>query len=111
MNREEFEEFPEIAELIDDGEVYFDNAQNEYVCIRQDDGGVEIALNLAWCIFKAKPKKSNDDCNNIGEILKSVLWHIEDCEIKLTSDRGDRWSGGQLEILEIIRKQLQELLK
>ena len=58
--REEFEKLDEIAILLYDGEVYFDESQQKYLCIRQDDGGVERALGLAWYAFQEQQKKIDD---------------------------------------------------
>ena len=55
--RKEFEKLPEIAILLSDGEVYFDESQKKYLCIRQDDGGVEMALWLAWYAYQEQQKK------------------------------------------------------
>ena len=109
--REEFEKLDEIKVLICDGEVYFDKTLQEYVCIRQDDGGVEKSLNLALRVFKRKYNGFGNAKTGLNNLLKTVLWHKEDCELKLTSDECDTWAGGQLEILEIIKKELEELLK
>jgi len=109
--REQFEKLDEIKVLICDGDVYFDEILQEYVCIRQDDGGIEKALNLALQVFKRKYNGFVDTNTHINGLLKTVLWHKEDCELKLTSDKCDLWAGGQLEILEIIKKELEELLK
>ena len=106
--REEFEKLDEIKALICDGDVYFDEISKEYVCIRQDDGGVEKALNLALQVFKRKHNGFIETNARINDLLKTVLWHKEDCELKLTSDECDQWAGGQLEILEIIKKELEE---
>lgn len=109
--REEFEKLPEIAELISDGEVYFDENLQEYICIRQDDGGVEMALNLSLSIFKKREENLSNLNKGAKDILDSVLWNIEDCEIRLAMNKHDSWCGGQIEILEIIKRKLEDLLK
>ena len=41
----------------------------------------------------------------------SVDWHIEDCELALSMNKNNVWSGGQLEILRVIKKRLEDMLK
>ena len=76
--REEFEKLDEIKVLICDGEVYFDKTLQEYVCIRQDDGGVEKSLNLALRVFKRKYNGFGNAKTGLNNLLKTVLWHKED---------------------------------
>ena len=41
----------------------------------------------------------------------SVDWYIEDCELALSMNKNNAWSGGQLEILRAIKKRLEDMLK
>lgn len=40
----------------------------------------------------------------IEDIITSIDWHIEDCELWLSMNKNDYWKGGQLEILKGIKK-------
>ena len=40
----------------------------------------------------------------IEDIITSIDWHIEDCELWLSMNKNDSWNGGQLEILKVIKK-------
>ena len=40
----------------------------------------------------------------IEDIITSIDWHIEDCELWLSMNKNDSWKGGQLEILKVIKK-------
>ena len=43
----------------------------------------------------------------IEDIITSIDWHIEDCELWLSMNKNDSWKGGQLEILKVIKKRLK----
>ena len=43
----------------------------------------------------------------IEDIITSIDWHIEDCELWLSMNKNDYWKGGQLEILKAIKKMLK----
>ena len=43
----------------------------------------------------------------IEDIITSIDWHIEDCELWLSMNKNDSWNGGQLEILKVIKKRLK----
>ena len=43
----------------------------------------------------------------IEDIITSIDWHIEDCELWLSMNKNDSWKGGQLEILKAIKKRLK----
>ena len=43
----------------------------------------------------------------IDDLITSIDWHIEDCELWLSMNKNDYWKGGQLEILKAIKKRLK----
>ena len=43
----------------------------------------------------------------VKELITSIDWHIEDCELWLSMNKNDSWKGGQLEILKAIKKRLK----
>ena len=93
--RKQFEALPEIAEILKDGEVLFDEENCVYYGIRQDDGGAGEALNLSFLIFKSQKER-------VCSILNSVDWHIEDCNISEQTEYTKAW----LEAMIFIRKEL-----
>ena len=44
----------------------------------------------------------------IDDIITSIDWHIEDCELWLSMNKNDSWKGGQLEILKAIKKRFSK---
>ena len=44
----------------------------------------------------------------IEDIITSIDWHIEDCELWLSMNKNDYWKGGQLEILKAIKKRFSK---
>ena len=44
----------------------------------------------------------------IEDIITSIDWHIEDCELWLSMNKNDSWKGGQLEILKAIKKRFSK---
>ena len=44
----------------------------------------------------------------IEDIITSIDWHIEDCELWLSMNKNDSWKGGQLEILKVIKKRFSK---
>ena len=45
---------------------------------------------------------------HIEDIITSIDWHIEDCELWLSMNKNDSWKGGQLEILKVIKKRFSK---
>ena len=99
--REQFEKLPEIAILLSDGEVYFDESQKKYLCIRQDDGGVERALGLAWYTYQEQQRK----IDSLEPIRKAILWHVEDSELYGINNDYDQ---GWYDCLKMISKYVLE---
>ena len=44
----------------------------------------------------------------IDDLITSIDWHIEDCELWLSMNKNDYWKGGQLEILKAIKKRFSK---
>ena len=44
----------------------------------------------------------------IDDLITSIDWHIEDCELWLSMNKNDSWKGGQLEILKAIKKRFSK---
>ena len=44
----------------------------------------------------------------IDDLITSIDWHIEDCELWLSTNKNDYWKGGQLEILKAIKKRFSK---
>ena len=62
-------------------------------------------LNNQNCIKQAEV---NDLKKRIEDIITSIDWHIEDCELWLSMNKNDSWKGGQLEILKAIKKRFSK---
>ena len=60
---------------------------------------------------KSQQTKIDELQARIDCLKGSVDWHIEDCELALSMNKNDVWSGGQLEILRAIKKRLEDMLK
>ena len=45
---------------------------------------------------------------HIDDLITSIDWHIEDCELWLSMNKNDSWKGGQLEILKAIKKRFSK---
>ena len=44
----------------------------------------------------------------IDDLITSIDWHIEDCELWLSMNKNDSWKGGQLEMLKAIKKRFSK---
>lgn len=73
------------------------------------------AWDLTGSAFEAGKESQQakiDELQTRIDCLKgSVDWHIEDCELALSMNKNDVWSGGQLEILRAIKKRLEDMVK
>ena len=62
--------------------------------------------------FKAGQQSRQAEIDNlqkrIEDIITSIDWHIEDCELWLSMNKNDSWKGGQLEILKAIKKRFSK---
>ena len=81
----------------------------------KDEYGLEFEPNYSKeteldckAAFKAgqqsKQAEIDDLKKRIEDIITSIDWHIEDCELWLSMNKNDSWKGGQLEILKAIKK-------
>ena len=61
--------------------------------------------------FEAGQQSRQSEVDNlkkrIDDLITSIDWHIEDCELWLSMNKNDSWKGGQLEILKGIKKMLK----
>ena len=72
--REKFEALPRIAKLIKQGEAFYCNKGNYYLCQDIDNSAIELALDVAWHAFQEQQKIINmQECgaNQIIEILNN----------------------------------------
>ena len=82
--------------------------EENYMVVSTDRTEAEDIYNLGQQSQQAKidELQARIDC-----LKGSVDWHIEDCELALSMNKNDVWSGGQLEILRAIKKRLEDMLK
>jgi len=57
---------------------------------------------------QSRQAEIDDLKKRIEDIITSIDWHIEDCELWLLMDKNDSWKGGQLEILKAIKKRFSK---
>ena len=80
----------------------------------KDEYGLEFEPNYSKeteldckAAFKAGQQSRKAEIDNlqkrIEDIITSIDWHIEDCELWLSMNKNDSWKGGQLEILKAIK--------
>ena len=62
--------------------------------------------------YEAGQRSKQDEVDElqkrIDDLITSIDWHIEDCELWLSMNKNDYWKGGQLEILKAIKKRLSK---
>ena len=67
---------------------------------------------LAKAFYEAGKQSRQAEIDNlkkrIEDIITSIDWHIEDCELWLSMNKNDSWKGGQLEILKAIKKRFSK---
>ena len=72
---------------------------------------VEINRQSFKSFYEAGQQSKQAEIENlkkrIEDIITSIDWHIEDCELWLSMNKNDSWKGGQLEILKAIKKRLK----
>ena len=72
---------------------------------------VEINRQSFKSFYEAGQQSKQVEIDNlqkrIEDIITSIDWHIEDCELWLSMNKNDSWKGGQLEILKAIKKRLK----
>lgn len=56
-NREKFEALPRVAKLIKQGEAFYCNKGNYYLCLDIDNSAIELALDIAWYAFQEQENK------------------------------------------------------
>ena len=64
----------------------------------------ELAKDFFEAGQQSKQAEIDDLKKRIEDIITSIDWHIEDCELWLSMNKNDSWKGGQLEILKAITK-------
>ena len=85
----------------------------------KDEYGLEFEPNYSKeteldckAAFKAGQQSKQAEIDNlkkrIEDIITSIDWHIEDCELWLSMNKNDSWKGGQLEILKAIKKRFSK---
>ena len=57
---------------------------------------------------QSRQAEIDDLKKRIEDIITSIDWHIEDCELWLSMNKNDSWKGGQLEILKAIKKRFSK---
>ena len=58
--------------------------------------------------YQSKQAEIDNLKKRIEDIITSIDWHIEDCELCLSMNKNDSWKGGQLEILKAIKKRFSK---
>ena len=85
----------------------------------KDEYGLEFEPNYSKeteldckAAFKAGQQSRQAEIDNlkkrIDDLIISIDWHIEDCELWLSMNKNDSWKGGQLEILKAIKKRFSK---
>ena len=85
----------------------------------KDEYGLEFEPNYSKeteldckAAFKAGQQYKQAEIDNlkkrIDDLITSIDWHIEDCELWLSMNKNDSWKGGQLEILKAIKKRFSK---
>ena len=85
----------------------------------KDEYGLEFEPNYSKeteldckAAFKAGQQSKQAEIDllqkRIEDIITSIDWHIEDCELWLSMNKNDYWKGGQLEILKAIKKRFSK---
>ena len=73
---------------------------------------VEINRQPFKSFYEAGQQSKQAEIDNlqkrIEDIITSIDWHIEDCELWLSMNKNDSWKGGQLEILKAIKKRFSK---
>ena len=57
---------------------------------------------------QSRQAEVNELQKRIDDLITSIDWHIEDCELWLSMNKNDSWKGGQLEILKAIKKRFSK---
>ena len=76
----------------------------------QEQGVFDVPYR-AFKYMQSQQAKIDELQARVDCLKGSVDWHIEDCELALSMNKNDVWSGGQLEILRAIKKRLEDMLK
>ena len=73
---------------------------------------VEINRQSFKSFYEAGQQSKQDEVDElqkrIDDLITSIDWHIEDCELWLSMNKNDYWKGGQLEILKAIKKRFSK---
>ena len=99
MNRPEFYKFYEAGQQSKQDEV--DELQKRIKELELINFDSELHFDAAKEHIDLLQKR-------IEDIITSIDWHIEDCELWLSMNKNDSWKGGQLEILKAIKKRFSK---
>lgn len=69
--RKQFEDLPEIEKLIKEGDTFYCDKGNWYLCRGIDNSAIDLALETAWYAFQEQQKK-------IDSLLDHVCGSFED---------------------------------
>ena len=70
--REQFEKLPEIANLIQEGDAFYCDKGEWYLCPNIDDSAIEMALDKAWYAFQEQQKR----IDAIKNLMDADVYHI-----------------------------------
>ena len=70
--REQFERLPEIANLMQEGNAFYCDKGEWYLCPNIDDSAIEMALDMAWYAFQEQQKK----IDAIKNLMDADVYHI-----------------------------------
>lgn len=99
MNRPEFYKFYEAGQQSVQAEI--DKLQKRVKELELINFDSELHFDAAKEYIDLLQKR-------IDDLITSIDWHIEDCELWLSMNKNDYWKGGQLEILKAIKKRFSK---
>ena len=82
----------------------FEYMQNQHKKIKE----LELINLNSELRFDASKECIDELQKRIDDLITSIDWHIEDCELWLSMNKNDYWKGGQLEILKAIKKRFSK---
>ncbi|MBQ0111515.1 MAG: hypothetical protein KBT03_00125 [Bacteroidales bacterium] len=71
--REQFEKLPEIANLIQEGNAFYCDKGDWYLCPNIDDSAIETALDMAWYTFQEVHKELLEQQKRIDTVSKYLV--------------------------------------
>ena len=82
---------------------------SEWVMKYREDRGCKPLMSECYEAGQQSKQEEIDNLKKrIEDIITSIDWHIEDCELWLSMNKNDSWKGGQLEILKAIKKRFSK---